>query len=42
MGYRCSACKKIVDMDELRLRCQCGNPILIKERPTVIKRVKAE
>jgi len=42
MGYRCARCKRIVDINEFRIQCECGHPILVKERPTIIKKVKAE
>ncbi|MHC1568832.1 MAG: DNA-directed RNA polymerase subunit P [Candidatus Syntropharchaeia archaeon] len=45
MGYYCANCKKSVEIDyEYQgIRCPyCGYRILIKERPTIIKRVKAQ
>ncbi|MHC1631424.1 MAG: DNA-directed RNA polymerase subunit P [Methanotrichaceae archaeon] len=44
MAYKCTRCKKIVEVDYERsgIRCpHCGHRILMKERPTTIKRIKA-
>jgi DNA-directed RNA polymerase subunit P len=42
--YRCGNCKKSVKLKpEEPSRCPfCGHKILFKERPKVVKRVKAE
>jgi len=43
MGYKCTRCKKLVEIDyESRgVRCMyCGHRILIKERPTSIQNIK--
>ncbi|HIH43742.1 MAG TPA: DNA-directed RNA polymerase subunit P [Candidatus Methanoperedenaceae archaeon] len=44
MSYKCARCKRTVEVDyELQgIRCPyCGHRILIKDRPTVVKRIKA-
>ncbi|MBC7085611.1 MAG: DNA-directed RNA polymerase subunit P [Methanomethylovorans sp.] len=45
MGYKCTRCKKNVEVNfkAMGIRCEyCGHRILVKERPTTIKRIKAE
>lgn len=42
MGYKCSRCKQIVEIDKEfgGIRCPyCGHRILVKERPTSIKKI---
>jgi DNA-directed RNA polymerase subunit P len=44
MVYKCAHCKQTVELDKefAGVRCPfCGHRILVKERPTSIKRVKA-
>jgi DNA-directed RNA polymerase subunit P len=44
MVYKCAHCKHIVELDKEYggVRCPyCGHRVLVKERPTTIKRVKA-
>ncbi len=44
MVYKCAHCKQTVEVDKdmKGVRCQyCGHRILIKERPTNIKKVPA-
>nr|WP_269850763.1 DNA-directed RNA polymerase subunit P [Methanosarcina horonobensis] len=43
MGYKCTRCKQKVEIDYeyTGIRCPyCGHRILVKERPTTIKRIK--
>ncbi|HWR24895.1 MAG TPA: DNA-directed RNA polymerase subunit P [Methanosarcina sp.] len=45
MGYKCTRCKQKVEVDYeyTGIRCPyCGHRILVKERPTTIKRINAE
>ncbi|HDM36045.1 MAG TPA: DNA-directed RNA polymerase subunit P [Candidatus Syntrophoarchaeum butanivorans] len=45
MGYYCARCKHVVEIDyeTQGIRCNyCGYRILIKERPTMVKKVRAE
>ncbi|NMG83341.1 MAG: DNA-directed RNA polymerase subunit P [Methanosarcinales archaeon] len=45
MGYKCTRCKRPVEIDysSVGIRCPyCGHRILVKQRPTAIKRMKAE
>lgn len=45
MAYKCTECKRIVEIDSEYggVRCPyCGHRVLLKERGTIIKRVKAE
>ncbi|OFV68485.1 MAG: DNA-directed RNA polymerase subunit P [Candidatus Syntrophoarchaeum caldarius] len=45
MGYCCAKCKHLVEIDyeSQGIRCSyCGHRILIKQRPTMVKTVKAE
>jgi len=40
--YKCIKCKKIIEKLEDRIRCPyCGNRILMKVRPKIVKRVLA-
>lgn len=44
MRYVCGACAKDVNTEEIkkRIRCPyCGNKVLFKKRPDIIKKVKA-
>ena len=44
VAYRCTRCKKTVEVDYeySGIRCPyCGHRILMKERPTTVKRMKA-
>lgn len=44
MVYKCAHCKQTVEIDKdlQGIRCPfCGHRILVKERPTTIKRVPA-
>jgi DNA-directed RNA polymerase subunit P len=42
MSYKCFYCKKEVKKIEDRVRCPyCGQKILVKVRPEIIKTVKA-
>lgn len=42
--YRCVKCKKLLDIKkEDPIRCPfCGYKILFRERPKIVKRVRAE
>ena len=45
MGYYCAICKQDVEIDyELSgIRCSyCGHRILVKKRPTAVKKLKGE
>jgi len=45
MGYRCTRCRRPVEIDYgyAGIRCPfCGHRVVIKERPVLVKRVKAE
>ncbi|MHC1571650.1 MAG: DNA-directed RNA polymerase subunit P [Methanosarcinales archaeon] len=45
MGYKCTRCKMTVEIDygSGGIRCPyCGHRVLVKERPTMIKQVRAE
>ncbi len=45
MVYKCTGCKRVVEIDSEYggVRCPyCGHRVLLKERGTIIKRVKAE
>ncbi|MCD5409903.1 MAG: DNA-directed RNA polymerase subunit P [Methanocellales archaeon] len=45
MVYKCAKCKRTVEIDHEHggIRCPyCGYKVLLKERGTIIKRVKAE
>lgn len=45
MVYKCIECKRIVEIDSEYggVRCPyCGHRVLLKERGTIIKRIKAE
>ncbi|HIH87184.1 MAG: DNA-directed RNA polymerase subunit P [ANME-2 cluster archaeon] len=44
MVYYCTRCKRLVEIDyeAMGIRCPyCGHRILIKQRPTLVKRVEA-
>ncbi|MDI6888343.1 MAG: DNA-directed RNA polymerase subunit P [Methanocellales archaeon] len=45
MVYKCTGCKRVVEINSEYggVRCPyCGHRVLLKERGTIIKRVKAE
>ncbi|ATZ60648.1 MAG: DNA-directed RNA polymerase subunit P [Methanosarcinales archaeon Met12] len=45
MAYKCAKCKRTVEIDHEYggVRCPyCGHRVLLKERGTIIKRIKAE
>ena len=44
MGFACLKCGKVIDKEELgkKTRCPyCGGKLLFKERPKIIKKIKA-
>jgi len=44
MAYKCTRCKKIaeIDYEYSGIRCPyCGHRILMKERPTTVKKMQA-
>lgn len=45
MSYKCTRCKRLVEINykAIGISCNyCGHRILVKERPTSIKRIRAE
>ncbi len=42
MGFKCISCGKVTEKLEGRIRCPyCGYRIFMRERPKIVKKVKA-